>query len=841
MLIVEPQYRYYLQASDEVCFINGAEQITRKQLLSVITRYARLYAVSPGDRVVIMAENRPDWAAALFSAWKNRAVGVPVDAMASAEDVAYILKDCEPEAIFCSDKTMETACQAIEMSGLTPILLNLDKLTPNWEDESDVSPMPEHRDEDLALLIYTSGTTSAAKGCMLTFDNLECNYKCMTEDVPIWLPNQTTLAMLPFHHILPLQGCLIMPLHTPGTKIVFCPSLNGPDIIQALHDNHVTIFIAVPRVFQLFRDALLKKINANPIAKMLYALSKAVGNIKFSRFLFRKVQNAFGGSIRYFPTGGAALDYSVYDDLAALGFELLPGSGMSEASPTVAFTRPGKPKRDSAGQVCTCNECKIAEDGEILLRGQNIIKSYWRKPEETAAAFEPDGWFHTGDLGFLDEENYLFYTGRKKELIILSNGKNVPPLVIEEKLQQQSNLIAEIAVIGKGDVLNAIILPDFKACAAAKIVNISETIRQDVIAKYNQKTEPYMRILKCSFVSSPFPRTRLGKLQRHKLSQIVESATDDAKRVETPEPDLPEYRVIRDFLKEEQGCTAVHPDDHFEIDLGIDSLAKVSMLVFLNESFEAELTEEMLADHPTPASLAQFLHEKHGSSGAKIAKFNWKNILNEEVKVMLPTCAWTHPVMVNSFRWLVQNLFFRVKSEGKENIPAGPCIFACNHQSYLDGAFLMTQFDSKTLKNTFFYAKQGHVSSRYAQGMASRHNVIVVDVNSDIKGSLQKLAEVLRSGRKVTIFPEGTRTHDGKTGVFKNTFAILAKEMNVPIVPVVLDGLYEVLPRGHVFPKLFRSIRISFLPAFLPEEKDSYAEIASRTADMINRKLPERP
>lgn len=833
---VEPRFRYLLAPTDDVCLVSGDDAITRRELLAMAGRLAALRPVAPGERVVVYAENSPAWVAAFLSAWKQRAVAVPVDAQAGAEDVAYIFGDCEPAAVFCSRANRERAEAARARAGIAAPLFVLEDVARDWRDAAGAEAMPPHAPDDLAMLMYTSGTTGAAKGCMLTFNNLEVNLQSAVRTVGFCIPGERVLGLLPLHHILPLQACLLMPLHQPGCCTVFCPSLSGPDVIQTIHDQRVTTMIAVPRVWQMMHAGLRRKIDANPLARLLLKFSRLCGSVALGRRLFRKVQEAFGGHVRLAATGGAAIDPEAEADLRAMGFELLSGAGMSEAAPLLTLTPIGRPKRGSAGKLLPHAQAKIDADGELLVRGESIFKGYWRKPEETAAAFTPDGWFRTGDLGRLDADDYLFYTGRKKELIILSNGKNVPPQMIEDRLLAMGDLIEEVAVVPQGDVLCAIVRPALGAGRQRKVVNVAETVRQEVIAKYNLEAEPYLRILQCRFVTAPLPRTRIGKLQRHKLAALL---TESAAAASAPadEPAWPEYRAIRDFLRDGLKCERVTPDGHLELDLGLDSLAKVELLVFLGQTYGVDVSEEQLASMPTPRQLAEFLHGRDGLSGGRLADCDWGAFLRDSSGVALPACDEAIHMALETISRFLQRTLAKVTVKGLENVPAGACIFAANHQSAMDVIFATGHLSDRDYLDTYMLTKESIVKNPLVRFLAKRHNVMVLNLNGDVKETLREVAAALTRGKKVLIFPEGTRSLDGRLGQFKTAFAILARELQTPIVPVALDGPIKVMPKGRVFPRLFQDIHVSYLPPFVPAPGQSYQAIADAAAAAIQTEL----
>ena len=503
---------------------------------------------------------------------------------------------------------------------------------------------------------------------------------------------------------------------------------------------------------------------------------------------------------------------------------------MTECAPMITFTRPGKVLPGSAGQPLKTNEIKVI-DGEIVTRGRNVTKGYYNRPEETAAILK-DGWLYTGDLGYLDNENRIFITGRKKEIIVLSNGKNINPEEIENKILSMSEIIGEIGVFEKADMLHAVIYPDYQMAKELGINNIEETIKWQVIDKYNQIVTPYKKVMKFSIVKEPLPRTRLLKLKRFLLPQLEQISKEKEESLQ--EPDFQEYVLIKEFLQQQKEIT-IHPSDHLEIDLGLDSLDKVNLGVYLESNFGVKLTEADLVNFPNVVKLAESVKEK--KTKLSVEAIDWERILKEQLNLDLPKSWFTYNVMKNAAKVFLK-LYFRLKSEGLENIPEGPFILAPNHQSFFDGLFVAVFLKNKLMKQTYFYAKEKHLQNKILKFIADKHNVIVMDL-TDLKISLQKMAEVLKRGKNIIIFPEGTRTSSGELGEFKKTFAILSRELNVPIVPVAIKGAYDALPRGTHFPKPWTKIKVNFLKPVLPENH-SYDSIKNTVFEKVATQLKRK-
>ncbi|MFN3356333.1 MAG: 1-acyl-sn-glycerol-3-phosphate acyltransferase [Pseudomonas sp.] len=494
--------------------------------------------------------------------------------------------------------------------------------------------------------------------------------------------------------------------------------------------------------------------------------------------MFKKVHQVFGGNIKYFVSGGSKLDLEVAKDLWALGFKVIEGYGLTETSPIVSFNPPDKIKLGSVGKPIEGVEVKIL-DGEILVKGDNVFKGYYNKPLETKSSFK-DGYFMTGDLGYLDDEGYLYITGRKKEIIVLPNGKNINPEEIENHILKISDIVKEVAVIEKDNSLFAIIYPDFEAVKKKGIVNLEETIKWNVIDKYNLTQPPYKRIGGFKIVNQELPKTRLGKIRRFMLKDFLEKSQEKPRQIK--EPDSQVYQILKDYLKSYTNLP-VYPDSHIEIDLALDSLGKVELLTFIETTFGVSITEKDLAENPTVESLYKLIEEI--KTKIETQTVNWKEILNQEstAEIKEGFIIYLKPILKTFFK-----IYNNLQVEGLENIKEKPVIFAPNHQSYLDGFLLIASLPNDILKDTYFLAEETYFNSAFRRFIAKNFNVIPVNINKNLKDSLIKSAAVIKSGKNLVIFPEGARTRDGSLLPFKKGFAILSKELNIPVIRLPLEA-----------------------------------------------------
>lgn len=514
--ILLPEKNMKLHDHDKTAVIWNDRNISYAELLQKVGAYASLYRTDPGNRVAVFAENRPEWIYAFLSIWRHHAIAVPVDAGLPAADAAYLLGDCRPSVIFCSERTNAVLQKALSsIPSYIPDILVFEQLQLP---ASGFAGDENHDEDETAVIIYTSGTTGNPKGVMLSFSNLLSSIRGLQE-LRMLRSDDRIFGMLPFHHIFPLQGTLIGPLYCGATSILI-DSLSSEEILRAARTHRPTMFLGVPRLYELFHKKITAQVKRHAASRLMFSLSKKLRCMRASRIMFSKIQSAFGGKIHAYLAGGAAFDRSIADDLRALGFDLVEGYGLTETSPLVAFNRFGRVRPGSVGQILGGIDVKI-EDEEILVKGPNVMKGYWNRPEETAKRIR-DGWLHTGDKGYFDRDGYLFITGRIDEMIVLPSGKNIDPEEIEKAIYPLSPLISELAVTQRSGHLAAVIVPAKQsgsgAADAARAI-----IRDAILNDYNASAAEYRKIRQIIFCGDDLPRTRLGKLKRHLLADIQET------------------------------------------------------------------------------------------------------------------------------------------------------------------------------------------------------------------------------------------------------------------------------------------------------------------------------
>ena len=808
---------------NKTAIIAGNKRISFSEMQQHIQHFAHVFGQQAKEKTVIFSENRTGWIYAIFSVWFREGIAVPVDAMSTVEDVAYILRDCQPERAWVSARTADVMRRAIAEAGTATTLLVIDELEDSApKDNPEVQDNPAVRldqlfvrdEERTALICYTSGTTGTPKGVMLSFRNMFANVRSVSEEVRIYHSEARTLILLPLHHVLPLLGTLVAPMML-GAGVIICPSMAAPDIMATLQTGEVHIIVGVPRLWQTIYNGIKRKIDASAITRFLFRLCERVDSLPFSRFVFKAVQKKLGGHLEFCVNGGAALPVEVAAGMKTLGLDLLDGYGMTETAPVISFTRPGELVPGSVGKAMPSVEVKLV-DGELCAKGPNVMQGYYNRPEETAEVIDAEGFIHTGDLATIREDGRIFITGRTKEIIVLSNGKNVNPTEIEQKLERHEDKVKEAGVCPDGDKLCAIIVPDEQWAKGKSDEELEQTLKREVIEPYNSGTEPYKRVLSVRVVHGELPRTRMEKLQRYKLPELLSSSVPETRHKTSDDaPASEEYRIIKQYIEEEKRVE-VHPSDNLETDLALDSLDKVGLQSFIEQTFGMTLPAEGLSLFRDVRELATFVGDT--KTRVEVEKADWATLLHEDTSnVELPRAGGLTHVLASLGHGL-SRAYFHLKGSGMENLPEdGPFILAPNHQCYFDGIFVISFLSRKLLSGTYFFAKRDHVRNRFAQFMARHNNVIVID-DKNLKESIQTLGEVLKRGGRVIIFPEGTRTTTGALGPFKKMFAILSRELNVPIVPVAISGAYKAMPKGHHLPKRV-PVEVTFLPPVFPLEK----------------------
>lgn len=807
-------------------------QYTYSEVLQISQIYADTFLDNcKPSKVLIFAENSPEWCFALYGSLRCEALVVPVDVQSTRNEVQYIIDDCTPDIIFTTDNKLDffsnIDCKGAKI--VTPSCMAIDNSS-----NVEVSNIPVRGQDATMFIIYTSGTTGNPKGVMLSYKNVMFNIDAVSKSVPIFKEESNVMILLPLHHVFPLIGSLVAPLSV-GSTVYIAEGMNAEAILKTLNQGRISLIIGVPRLYDMLVKGVMNKINASVVTRLLYKVVKAIGSDSLSKIVFKSVHTKFGGNIEFLVSGGAALSHETAIILKTLGFYVLEGYGMTEAAPMITFTRPGKRKIGYTGDPLPMVEVRIAENGEICLRGDNVMQGYYQRKEETEQILK-DGWLHTGDIGVLDK-NGLKITGRIKEIIVTSNGKNINPELLEQDFIKQSQYVEEIGIFLHKDVLHAAIRPNMSNIRLQSLENMDALIK-DEVSKFNSQNTTYKRIKQYHIISTEFPKTRLGKLQRYKLPSLIEKTETKISNEKELENKSEIYKLLKAFVEEETGYTA-HEHDHFEIDLSMDSLNIVSLLAYIENSFDITLTEEQIGELNTLDKLSKYIENENYQ--LREGKISWKEILSTKTDIKLQSPGIIH-WCVNSFSKIALSLIYRFRYKGSKNIPDGPCIIVANHRSALDGLLVTYKLPHKINKNTFFFAKKKHWKTKLSMFLARKNNIILMDINKNVRESLQEMSAVIRKGKNVVIFPEGTRSKTNNMNKFKETFAILSKELNVPIVPVAITGSERAVYHNVKipFPRFMTRINVDVLNPVYPSEEQTAESICDKVADSIRRHLAKQ-
>lgn len=825
----------FIYDRNKTAVIFGDREYSYKEIIKGVKYYSTLLKES--GKVVVTMENRPEMICSIFSIWDKKEPAVVLDSGYTGEQFAYAFSDSEPRYIFTSKKVYERVKEGVELSKQNIDIIIVDEIDVPEDFTPENYEVVIDDMERVALLLYTSGTTGNPKGVVLTFNNLESNIRAVRE-IELVNDQDRVLAILPYHHILPLNLTLLMPMYF-GTFLVILEELSSEALKSALKKHQISVIIGVPRVWEMLHKAIMGKINSNFVAKKLFNLCKKVNSLALSKKVFKKVADELGGNMRVLVSGGAKLDLEVSTNFKILGLPIIEGYGLTETSPIIAFNRLNNNVIGSAGQLIPNIEVKIAEDEEILVRGANVMKGYYKNPQATSEAIDSDGWFHTGDLGKFEGDS-LFIIGRKKEMIVLSNGKNINPGDIESAILKETDLIKEIAVMEYNNHLMAVVYPDFDLIKRRKIANIKETLKWEIIDKYNVTAPKYRKILEVKIVKDELPKTKLGKIRRFMLKDFLRKSIENGEEniekkevVVIPSDLISQYSQLKKYIDSNFNVN-LEPDSHLELDLGLDSVDIVEILSFIELNFGVNINEDEFSNLKNILDIARFIKEKGGEYHEE--DMDWKSILSQNIDTPLPKSSFVLKI-INIILKPIFSLYFHLHKIDTNKIIKNPALYIGNHQSFLDALIFSQAIPLNKLKDTYFIAIVTHFNTPFRRYLADRGNIVIIDINKNLKETLQISAKILKEGKNLVIFPEGARTRDGELQEFKRTFAILSKELNIPIVPFAIKGAYECMPYGSSFPKS-SPIDIKFFDKVEPGNL-TIEEIVEKTKGKIKKWLVE--
>jgi len=853
-------------------------------------------AIERGSRCAILADNGPRWVASYLGTLAHGCVAVPLDATYHADQVEKLLRDSGATVLFADQKHWVTAQKAAQTGGQKLVAIdpedgkfatpgassNLDSILAAGP--ADFVPA-EVNESELAILLYTSGTTADPKGVMLSHGNIAAETKAIHDFINIG-PGDAILGILPLFHALAQVANLLMPLEC-GVRAVFLESLNTTELLRALSERDITAFCVVPQFFYLIHERIFKEIGKR--GKMatralrglmgLNRLTRRVG-VNLGPVFFAKVHDTIGRKMRFFVTGGSRFDPAIARDFYALGVDVMQAYGLTECTGGAVVTPPKKIVIGSAGKALPGVEVKILDPqlqeevgipvGEVLIRGGIVMQGYYNRPDATAETLR-DGWLFTGDLGYLDARGNLVLTGRKKEMIILANGKNLYPEEIEAHYLK-SPFIKELCVMGMqgtpGDPtserLHAVIVPNFEVLRERKIVNAKEVIRWDLEGLSHQLPS-VKRILSYDIWQEDLPRTTTRKLKRFEIERLVKeqqargaAGTEPAEQKELTEEeavwlDQPKVQraleVIRENARETKAV--ILPGDNLELDLGLDSMQRIELLVAVEGELGGKVDEARIGEIYTVRELVDAVLVSAVEGRVRETALGWDAIFREEVtdpEVLhlaksrpTTTAFW---FLASRILQMLANDLFHLKVTGLEKLPEkGPFILSSNHQSYIDPVVLGAIMPWKHFRNLFAVGTSEIFGIGFMHWLAHQLHVVVVDPDINLVPAMKAGSWGLRRGMVLVLYPEGERSIDGMPKRFKKGAAILATHLKVPIVPIAIEGFYDAWPRGKSFFQKITRLSMAFGDPISPPDgpvsekhyEQLMAEVKARVVEMYDK------
>lgn len=807
--------------------------------------------IEHGDRVALIGENHPSWAVAYLGTLFNGSVCVPMDPNGEIETLTNFIENSDAKLAFIGSEVVEKFSQIEERLGRkVPAVVwsnNGDVASNGFQSFSDWTstevvdtPNPTAAGDDIALLIYTSGTTGTPKGVPLTHGNIVAELDGINRVLQLD-DKEKILSLLPLFHAY-LQIVNLWVATTYGCEVGYLKEMTPAELGNAMKEFKPTILTTVPRLWYLFHKKIFDAVQTKPSAVQALFKGMLATNgtfrdllgVNLGKKLFGQVHDSFGGRLRIAISAGSRFDEAVAKDFHKLGFTILQGYGLTETSGAATATYENDNKIGSVGKPMFNAQIKISDPdadgvGEVLIKGEMVFAGYYNNPDATADAFTEDGWFRSGDLGRIDKDGHLYIVGRAKDVIVLPSGKNVHPEDLEVHYLKAPE-VEELAVLGVADTsvgkagaekLVAVVVPNFDYLTAAKLPNSREAVRY-ALDNLGRELPEYQRVRDYLVRREPLPRTATRKIKRFELKKQIESGEFASNglpekkdwSLQTADTSLIESNlgqtVAAAIRLQSKDADLIHPDMNLEIDLGLDSLARAEFFASLEEAFNTEFTAEQVAAALTVRDVVGLVGSTEAGQDASAvisAELNWGKIVKEPADLPDVEAVLRHRPLFVGFAWVVYRIFnlfcrvfMRLDVNGVENLTKAselaPAFLICpNHQSFLDPFVLSSNYPHRIFRRIFHVGASIFFSGRIMSFISRLLRVVPIDQDTQLLKAMKAGALGLKHGMILNIYPEGERAFDGKLHEFKKGAAILATELDLPIVPVALDGLQNVWAR----------------------------------------------
>ena len=822
----------------------------RRHTYADVTRAARGFAakliahgVLKGDKVLLWGENRPEWIACYWGIQLAGAIAVPIDYRSSEEFAQKINHIVDAKVILVGDDTEST--RATGSTGATEGTESSDHAVRFWRfadlDWSADGPIPSiaiDRD-DIAQIVFTSGATADPKGVVIRHRNILANTVPVAKEIDKYKKYARPFSPIRFLNLLPLSHMFGQSMATnippliDGT-VVFMRSFNPHDIVRRVREWRISVIVCVPKILDVLKEHAIRIDES--------AIEPRTGlSIAARWWRYRKIHRMFGLKFWAFIVGAAPLGSALEDYWKRLGFVVIQGYGLTETAPIVTMNHPFKTNTGSVGKPIAGVEVRIAADGEILVRGENVTTGYYQQgsgigDQGSGRTRDDDGWLHTGDVGEKDAEGRLFIRGRKKEMIVTPEGLNVFPDDVEAPLNAQTGVIESAVVSARAtegtegsERVHAVLVLDPGVDA------------ETVIRNANSQLADHQRIRSFSvWTDGPLPRTEgTKKLKRAAVKQWVDSGA-------TPASANAGGDQLQTLLAKFAGARQLGGDTSIE-GLGLSSLERVELMVALEDQFQTRIDETRFAGAKTlddlRAVIATAPQEAEVAEPVDFPSWNRRRIVRIIRSVSQAT--WILP-LGRIFAW--------VRVSGLEHLEgvSGPFVFASNHQSHFDVPVILmalprswrTRIAPAALKEFFkahffpegFSARQVLTNRLNYYLSAFFFNIFPLPQReAGARQTLRYIGEVAGDGYSVLIFPEGVRSASGDMKAFKPGIGMIGSRLDLPVVPVRIDGADRVLHTSWKWPKpgpvsvtFGRPMRLS---------GDNYADLAKQVEQAV-RDLP---